>query len=72
MAVGFVYYIMMKNSIKEPHKNCSFVSNRATDTLAFVAGGIIFHYGFNVYDNAILVLLGISIITEHILQFSYK
>ena len=70
--IGTLYYIMMKESIKNEHKNCSFVANKMTDTLAFIIGGILIHYGYNLYDDKILIIIGIAIITEHILQFSYK
>ena len=69
---GNIYFSLMKNSIKEPNKNCSFVTNKVTDILAFITGGVIVHYGYNIYDNVVLLILGISIITEHILQISYK
>ena len=69
---GVCYYVMMKNSIREPYKNCSFVANKLTDGLAFVVGAILIYYGYYKYEDNILILLGIAIITEHILQFSYK
>lgn len=70
--MGTLYYMLMKYTIKDPYKNCSFVSSRLTDILAFIVGGIILYYGICVYKNNVLVTVGIAIITEHILQFSYK
>ena len=70
--IGIIYYNNMKDSIKDPYKNCSFVANKMTDYLAFLVGGILFHYGYNIYNNNLLILLGIAITTEHILQYSYK
>ena len=29
--VGVLYYLQMKASIKDVHKNCSFVANKTTD-----------------------------------------
>ena len=69
---GVLYYYNMKLSIKKPYRNCSFVSNIVTDILAFMVGVVLIYYGFYKYDNNILIIIGIAIITEHILQFSYK
>ena len=68
---GILYYYNMKLSIKKPYKNCSFVANKLTDILAFIIGGIICYYGF-IYNNRVLIFCGICIISEHILQFTYK
>lgn len=70
--VGVLYYYNMKLSIKKPYQNCSFISNIITDILAFLVGVVLIYYGFYKYDNNILIIIGIAIITEHILQFSYK
>ena len=72
VCIGTLYYIMMKESIKDSHKNCSFVANKMTDTLAFIVGGVLIHYGYNMYNDQVLIIIGIAIITEHILQFNYK
>ena len=63
---------MMKNTIKDEHKNCSFVSSKITDILAFIIGFILIGIGYYKYDDNILIGIGIAIIIEHILQFSYK
>lgn len=70
--VGYIYYLNMKNSIKEHYKNCSFVANKMTDYLAFLVGGTVLYLGYNKYNDNYLILVGTAIITEHILQFSYK
>ena len=70
--IGTLYYYNMKLSIKDHHKNCSFVCNKMTDFLAFLVGFILIYYGFFKYDDSVLIALGIAIITEHILQFTYK
>ena len=70
--VGTLYYYNMKLSIKKPYRNCSFVSNKTTDMLAFLIGFILIYYGFFKYDDNVLIGIGIAITTEHILQFSYK
>jgi uncharacterized membrane protein len=72
ISMGVIYYFLMKNSIKDPYKNCSFVSNKTTDILAFMAGIVLLYYGFVKYKDNVLVALGLAIITEHILQISYK
>lgn len=69
---GIIYYVNMVKSIKDPYKNCSFSSNILTDILAFIVGLIIIYYGYIKYKNKVLILLGVAIITEHILQFTYK
>ena len=69
---GIIYYYNMKNSIEPKHKNCSFVSNKMTDFLAFLVGFILIIRGVYIHDDNILIICGIAIITEHILQFSYK
>jgi len=69
---GILYYYNMKLSIKKPYKNCSFVSNKTIDLLAFLIGIILIYYGLLKYNNEILIIIGIAIITEHLLQFSYK
>jgi len=72
IVLGIIYYMIMKNSIKKHYKNCSFVSNKETDILAFIVGLIIFYLGFFKYNDNILIILSMGIISEHILQISYK
>lgn len=69
--MGAVYFNIMESSI--PHYvNCSYVASVWTDILAFVSGAIIIYYGY-FYKNHVLVLLGTTIITEHIMQlFGHK
>lgn len=69
---GYIYYLNMKNSIKEHYRNCSFVANKLTDYFAFLVGGIILYLGYYKYNDNYLIIFGTGIITEHILQFSYK
>jgi uncharacterized membrane protein YesL len=69
---GILYYNMMKISIEESHKNCSFVANKMSDILAFLVGGILLYYGLRIYNDYVLATIGIAIITEHILQITYK
>jgi len=70
--VGILFYYNMKKSIKDEDKNCSFVSNIYTDIIAFIVGALLIHLGYNKYKDDLLIILGIALITEHILQFSYK
>lgn len=70
--IGVIYYVNMKNSIKDHHKNCSFVANKMTDFLAFLVGFILMYYGVKKYQDPVLLIIGIAIVTEHLLQFSYK
>jgi hypothetical protein len=42
-----------------------------TDYLAFLWGFILVGYGFK-YDNAVLTVLGASIVVEHIFQLKRK
>lgn len=69
--IGAIYFYIMESSI--PHYvNCSYVASVWTDILAFVSGAIIIYYGY-FYKNRVLVLLGTTIITEHIMQlFGHK
>ena len=69
---GIFYYLNMRLSIKKHEENCSFVSNKLTDILAFIIGGMLIYYGLYKYNNINLSIIGTAIITEHILQFSYK
>ena len=69
--LGYMYYQMMSASIPK-ESNCSFIANIWTDIIAFIFGGIIIYYGVFIYDNIVLTVLGTSIITEHILQFTYN
>lgn len=69
--LGYMYYQMMSTSIPK-ESNCSFIANIWTDIIAFIFGGIIIYYGVFIYDNIVLTVLGTSIITEHILQFTYN
>ena len=57
----------MKSSIKKYYKNCSFVSNKMINILALIIGFILIYYGFFKYNDNILIIIGIAIITEHIL-----
>ncbi len=71
--IGTIYYYIMKSSIPPSYKNCSFVSNVHSDLIAFMIGGLLVYHGYNnIHNNNLLIVVGIAIITEHILQFSYK
>lgn len=48
---------MMKSTIKEPYKNCSFASSIMTDILAFIVGGVLLYYGMYKYKDNVLVTL---------------
>ena len=62
----------MRYSNKYPHKNCSFVTNKLTNILSFIIGGILIYYGTSKYNDNVLAIIGLAIITEHLLQFTYK
>ena len=64
---GIVYFYIMEKDIPR-YTNCSYVANIWTDILAFIAGFIVIYYGYQ-YKNRILIFVGVSIITEHIMQF---
>ena len=68
--LGHAYYQMMEASIPT-HANCSYMAAPMTDYLAFLWGFILVGYGFK-YDNAVLTVLGASIVVEHIFQFMRK
>ena len=71
--IGILYYYNMKLSIPIQYQNCSFVSNIYTDIFAFIVGLLLVYHGYNnIHNNNLLIIIGIAIITEHILQFSYK
>ena len=67
VVIGTIYFYVMEWNIPK-ESNCSYISNIWTDIFAFIYGFIIVYYGY-LYDNIILKILGVSIITEHILQF---
>lgn len=69
---GYIYYMNMVKSIKDECINCSFVTNKLTDVIAFIIGFILINKGIYLYDDDIITIIGITIIIEHILQFSYK
>lgn len=68
--LGILYYYSMKDSLPKEN-NCSFIANKTTDILAFIAGAIVSYYGI-IYENTVLLIIGVCIITEHILQLEYK
>ena len=72
VTIGIIYFINMRYSIKHPHKNCSFVTNKLTDILAFIIGIVLIYYGISIYNDNVLTIIGLAIITEHLLQFTYK
>ena len=67
--LGFVYKYEKK--YKKHYKNCSFVENKET-YISFLSGVILIYLGFFKYDDNILIIIGMAIIIEHILQISYK
>lgn len=67
LLAGIIYFRIMETGI--PHySNCSYVANIWTDILAFIAGIVIIYYG-NIFSNKILIFIGTTIISEHIMQF---
>ncbi len=70
IGLGYAYFQMMEASIPT-NANCSYMAAPMTDYLAFLWGVILIGYGFH-YDNAILTVLGASIIVEHIFQYMRK
>lgn len=68
--IGTLYYRMMSKSIPK-EVNCSFSANIWTDIFAFIAGFIMLYKGY-FYDDVLVTLLGVTIITEHIWQFYYN
>lgn len=67
---GYIFFQMMEASIPTD-TNCSYMASPVTDLLAFLWGFLLVGYGFK-YDNAVLTLLGSSIIVEHIFQLKRK
>ena len=67
---GYIFFQMMEASIPTD-ANCSYMASPVTDLLAFLWGFLLVGYGFK-YDNAVLTLLGSSIIVEHIFQLKRK
>ena len=65
--IGSLYYMMMSKSIPK-EVNCSFSANIWTDIGAFIIGTILVYYGIQVYDNCVITIIGVTIITEHIWQ----
>jgi len=67
LIIGILYFYIMEWDVPR-ESNCSYISNIWTDILAFLYGIIIVYFG-HYYKNKILIILGITLITEHILQF---
>jgi hypothetical protein len=67
---GHVFYQIMEASLPT-ETNCSYMASPITDLLAFIWGFAIVYYGFR-YDNAILTVLGATIVVEHIYQLKRK
>lgn len=67
---GHIFYQIMEASLPT-ESNCSYMASPITDLLAFIWGFAIVYYGFR-YDNAILTMLGATIIVEHIYQLKRK
>lgn len=68
--IGTIYYYIMEKNIPL-NSNCSFISSKWTDILAFIVGSIIIYKG-NKYKDNLVVLLGGAIIVEHIWQLFPK
>ena len=64
---GVLYFNLMERDIPR-FSNCSYIANIWTDIIALVYGLIITYYGY-IYNSRILAIIGIGIITEHIMQF---
>ena len=68
--IGTFYYHIMESSIPL-ESNCSFISSKWTDIIAFIVGIIIIYKGYR-YNDLIIVILGGSIVVEHIWQLLPK
>lgn len=68
--LGTFYYYIMESSIPKK-SNCSFISSKWTDFLAFIVGFIIIFKAYK-YDDLLLSGLGGAIIVEHIWQLLPK
>lgn len=64
---GVVYFNVMERDIPR-FSNCSYIANIWTDIIALIYGLIITYYGY-IYNSRVLAIIGIGIITEHIMQF---
>jgi hypothetical protein len=71
IVVGSMYFVMMETSISM-ESSCSYASTPMTDYLAFLWGVTIVCFGWKVYDNPILTVLGASVIVEHLWQLKNK
>ena len=68
--LGTFYYYIMESSIPKK-SNCSFISSKWTDFIAFIVGFIIILKAYK-YDDLLLSGLGGAIIVEHIWQLLPK
>ena len=68
--LGTIYYYIMESSIPKK-SNCSFISSKWTDFLAFIVGFIIILKAYK-YNDLLLSGLGGAIIIEHIWQLLPK
>lgn len=68
--IGTIYYEIMESSIPS-ESNCSFIASPWTDYLAFIWGFLVIKEGMNIESN-LLVMLGSTVIVEHIHQYRRK
>ena len=68
--IGSAYYQMMERSIPK-NVNCSFAASVWTDILAVLAGVIMIDKG-NQYNDEVISMLGVAVITEHFYQWFYN
>lgn len=68
--IGVLYYINMSLSIPK-ESNCSFSANIWTDIIAIIFGFVLMKKAIE-YNDILLNIIGVAIITEHILQFYYN
>lgn len=68
--IGTIYYEIMEKSIPT-ESNCSFIASPWTDYLAFVWGLLVINEGIKI-DSNLLVMLGSTVIVEHIHQYRRK
>lgn len=68
--IGTLFYYIMESSIPKK-SNCSFISNIWVDILAFIGGFVLIYKGIR-YKDHMIIIIGGSIIVEHIWQLLPK
>tara|TARA_R110000824_G_scaffold73688_2_gene187618 strand:+ start:1089 stop:1367 length:279 start_codon:yes stop_codon:yes gene_type:complete len=68
LVMGAVYFVIGESSIPKDSK-CDYLTPWTTDAIAWLFGIIVTHYGFK-YNQPILLFVGGSVASIHVVQFA--